>query len=243
MARTEYEQEKNKTAGQVVMVPCAVCKHPTNHEIQVSLDFNESADAGYGNSVEVWGAHQVVQCKGCSTVSFRKSVRCSEDMEYDENGQAYYPEAVELFPRRDIGRAPMRNCYLVPPKVNRIYLETIVALNNSLPVLAGIGIRALIEMVCKDKRARGKRLVEQIDDLVKIGVMTPEGAKILHRLRYLGNKAAHEVEPHDAEALGLGLDVCEHLLEGVYILPVEARKTLKRPPRRYASKGLPPGSR
>lgn len=67
----------------------------------------------------------------------------------------------------------------------------------------------------------------KIDYLVKQGVLTTEGATILHKIRTLGNNAAHEVKPHDYVELGLALDVIDHLLQGVYILPYHANSNFK----------------
>ena len=39
-------------------------------------------------------------------------------------------------------------------------------------------------------------------------------------LRTLGNEAAHEVKPHNNATLALALDVIDHLIKGVYILPL-----------------------
>ena len=100
-------------------------------------------------------------------------------------------------------------------------------MNNDQPVLTGIGLRALVETICKDKKASGGNLVEKIGSLVSLGVLTADGATILHRIRTLGNDVAHEVKPHTAEQLGIALGVCEHLLQGVYLLPRHARKQLR----------------
>jgi hypothetical protein len=70
-------------------------------------------------------------------------------------------------------------------------------------------------------------LEAKIDSLVNLGVLTSEGAIILHKVRTLGNNAAHEVKPHTSEQLNLALDVAEHLLKGVYILPYFANQTFK----------------
>lgn len=45
------------------------------------------------------------------------------------------------------------------------------------------------------------------------------GAAILHKIRSLGNAAAHEVKPHSNKQLALAMDIIEHLLKDVYILP------------------------
>ena len=59
-------------------------------------------------------------------------------------------------------------------------------------------------------------------------MVTPDGAKILHSLRFMGNDAAHEVEAHPEADLMTALDVVEYLLKGVYILPRLAAKLPKK---------------
>ena len=54
-------------------------------------------------------------------------------------------------------------------------------------------------------------------------ILTPVGADALHKLRTLGNKAAHEVEPHSIEQLNIAINVVEDLLRHVYILPKQVQ--------------------
>ena len=61
-----------------------------------------------------------------------------------------------------------------------------------------------------------------------MGVLTKDGAEILHSLRILGNIAAHEVTPHSDDQLAVAMNVVEHLLNGVYILPKAASHLPKR---------------
>ena len=67
-------------------------------------------------------------------------------------------------------------------------------------------------------------LENQINDLITAGVITADGGRILHSLRFMGNKAAHEVKAHTPEELGIAMDVIDHLLLGVYILPDKAKR-------------------
>jgi Domain of unknown function (DUF4145) len=160
-------------------------------------------------------------------MSFRISSTNSEDFDFVDAETAEYNESVVLFPSRSEGRSPIKDAHLLPTRIQRIYGETIKGMNNDQPVLTGIGLRALVETICKDEKASGGNLVEKIGSLVSLGVLTADGATILHRIRTLGNDAAHEVKPHTAEQLGIALDVCEHLLQGVYLLPRHARKKLR----------------
>jgi hypothetical protein len=146
----------------------------------------------------------------------------------DERGEGYPIEKEELYPSRVAGRHKLRQSDCLPTAVSRIYDETHAALCSRQPILAGVGVRALVEAVCKEESAAGSNLENKIDNLVTKGVLTKNGAEILHGLRILGNVAAHEVKPHSERTLSLAMDVVEHLLTDVYILPAATEKLPKR---------------
>ncbi len=146
----------------------------------------------------------------------------------DELGNPEFYDHEEVYPGRVAGRHKLRGSRYLPSQIISVYNEAHSALCNKLSVLAGVGIRALIEVVCKDKSAIGSNLEKQIDNLVTMGVLTKDGAEILHSLRIMGNQAAHEVKPHSEKDLNTAFDVVEHLLEGVYLLPLKAKKLPKR---------------
>ena len=219
--------EKDKNIIDTPTVACIRCKGKTKHSvlssIEVSGEIYESSAWSY-----YWDdTFQIIQCRGCETISFRKLHQNSEDF-YDDPDSHDSITAIEeiLYPSRSEERNPIKDDMLLPINLQRIYQETIKALNSSQPVLAGIGIRAIIETVCKEKEATGNDLFTKINELVINGVLTQEGAVILHKLRVLGNKAAHEVKPHSNVQLDLAMNVIDHLLMGVYILPYHASKTL-----------------
>jgi hypothetical protein len=225
MGSARREVKVNGSAGNVLKVLCLVCKHETTHHVMASVDITEDFSEG-PHQMDGWAAYQVIACQGCDTVSYRTSTAHSEDYDLGPDG-IEYNERTTLFPSRIEGRMPLQDAHIIPPSTKIIYGEIIKAMNNDQPVLTGIGIRALVETVCKDKKASGKNLAEQIDDLVSIGALPKDGAVILHKIRTLGNRAAHEVKPHTTEQLGLALTVCEHLLQGVYILPKHSSRTFK----------------
>src|SRR5665213_4287430 len=100
-------------------------------------------------------------------------------------------------------------------------------MNNDQPVLTGIGLRALVETICKDKKASGGNLVEKIGSLVSLGVLTADGATILHRIRTLGNDAAHEVKPHTAEQLGICLLYTSDAADDLLCVDLGGRRIIK----------------
>jgi Domain of unknown function (DUF4145) len=218
--------EFNRTKDEEYWLPCGKCNGKTCHNVVVSVDVSGGDPSGYYDYNETY---QVVQCQGCKMHSFRKNEINSEDcVEDEESGETVYLNHEELYPSRVAGRHKLSQAHFLPHAVARIYNETHAALCSKQPILAGIGIRALIETVCKEKSAKGRDLEKKIDDLVSLGVLTNDGAEILHGLRILGNVSAHEVQLQSEDTLGIAMDVVEHLLKGVYILPAVAAKLPKR---------------
>jgi len=217
----------NKKQGQKLECACRECDRSTKHEIVTEATL---AGASGSRDYEIYWAteYQVVRCLGCETVSFRRTNSNSEDG-YIQTGEDEWVENIheEIYPIPYDGRQPISDAHLLPDKIQRIYEESLGALNNRQEVLCGIGVRAIIETVCKDKSAAGSDLYSKINSLVSQGVLTQDGADILHKLRTLGNNAAHEVKPHTPKELGLAFDVVDHLLLGVYILPEHAKRTFK----------------
>lgn len=190
----------------------------------MSVEERGSHPAGDGaNSFDWWSDSEVVQCQGCKAVTFRQTSSDSESGDFGDEG--WEPSVKErLYPGRLAGMKTLGDEveYYVPTEVYRIYSETIGALANGSPVLAGIGLRALLEAVCKERHAGGKDLHKKIEDLQRQGILTQVSATILHKIRALGNAAAHEVKPHPEHQLALALGIVEHLLNDVYILPKKA---------------------
>jgi len=122
----------------------------------------------------------------------------------------------------------MQEVYLLPRGVSTIYDEAHSALCGDLKIMAGFGIRAIVEAVCKDKEMSGRNLQIKIDSLAENGFITSDGAMILHSLRFIGNAAAHKMKAHSLEELNVAFDVIEYLLQGVYILPKQAENLPSR---------------
>lgn len=205
-----------------IWLPCAgPCSAETRHSVLSHVQWIDDSE----DDVQFWQDYLIVCCSGCMTVSFCREQRQSDDWDYDpDTKKRIIAVAREVYPPRIPGRPEMKNARFLQHPIDRIYKEAHTALCANLPVLAGIGIRAIVETVCKNKAASGKDLKEKIESLVTMNFITSDGAKILHSLRTLGNSAAHEVKPHSADELATSFEVIEHLLQGVYIIPSLANR-------------------
>ena len=194
-------------------VLCTSCKNVTNH---VVLAAHKISDDTHNGDVQWWTNFQIIQCLGCDTISFRESSACSEDFD-PYTGKI--EESVKLYPDRMGGRGPIENFDEFPTRTKRIYLETLKALNNQTPILAAIGLRALIESICLEQNTKSKNLAKGIDELADMGLLSKRQADFLHNHRFMGNAAAHEIVSPKPEHLVAALDIAETLLKTIYILP------------------------
>lgn len=111
--------------------------------------------------------------------------------------------------------------------IGEIYQEARSALDSDLLIISGIGIRAILDTICSDVKAKGRNLEQKINDLHERSLVTKEGVQTLHQIRVLGNNAAHRGTAHSKSQLLLALEVIEHILIGTYIIPYRAKKVFK----------------
>src|SRR5258707_2209348 len=131
----------NKRIGGTIVIVCGECGRSTTHEILTDVASYEN----YGGDIKVWESYLIVQCRGCLTLSFCKESECSEDWD-PQNDNALLVQR-HLFPGRVAGRPPLRDAHHLPWELLKIYEEARSALMEGLPVLTGIGIRAIVETV------------------------------------------------------------------------------------------------
>jgi hypothetical protein len=214
----------NSDVNKDINVQCPQCVGLTAHKILANANLS-----GGDRHMDWQTDYQILQCNGCKTISYRSAASNSEDFDHyiDEYGSEDIVHTIteKLYPPRIYGYSGLgEDRWRLPDSLRRIYDETSSALTTDQPVLTGIGVRAILETLCKDKAANGSNLLTQIDDLVTKGILTPARASVLHQIRTLGNLSAHEVAPHTPAQLSLAMKVVDHLLEEVYILPEKTQR-------------------
>ena len=217
----------NKTLNIELELPCQKCSGKTSHRALATVDVRGS-EGDHDRSFDWSIDHQIVQCLGCKSISFRIASSNSEDYYPISDDEYEYDVLEKLYPPRIEGRKGLGvDAVYLPANVKPMYEETLTALSVQAPRLSAIGLRALIEAICREKEAKGGDLLQRIDNLVEQRVLTPAGATILHKIRALGNAAAHEAKPHNERQLALAMDIVEHMLKDVYILPTKAELEYK----------------
>jgi len=216
-----------KEGSSAILIDCTECQRPTKHDVLHSKDVRwDSEEAGILGGDE----YKTLECRGCGTISLATESWNSEET-YDDGSPIIRRT---LFPSRTV-RKPMESHYYLPTKVRNVYEETLTALSNRAPILAAIGIRAVVEAVCKDKGCTERNLEKNIELLVKKGHLASDQADFLHLQRFMGNTAAHEIEPPEQGELTAALDIAENLLANLYVLPELAEK-MKRSQKQLAAR-------
>lgn len=212
--------ESNKKKVGTRKLPCRSCDGDTFHKVMHSVHRYEDYE-----DISVWEDYEIVACQGCKEISFHKSRACSEDWGEDPvTHEIFIVPKSDVYPNRLSGRKPIKDKWHLPQIVGTIYEETHAALCGKLNVLAGVGIRSLVEAICKEKKANGRNLEQKINDLVTQGVLTQANAQSLHFTRLLGNLSAHEMTPSNTEELDIAMDIVENLLNTVYIIPEKTKR-------------------
>ncbi len=205
----------------ILRVQCRRCETITRHAV-LSQAVQHSNNEDFNRT----DYYEIVQCQGCEDVSFRRNYHDSDDVIREEVYPGKYEERLidheQFFPPRLTDHKALVDSYKLPRRLRKIYDETLFALSNKQHILAGIGIRAIIELVCQTESATGRDLNMKIEALVNAGKLTKDNGKFLHQTRLMGNRSAHEVEATEEYVLISCWKIAEHLLYTLYILPTIA---------------------
>lgn len=113
----------------------------------------------------------------------------------------------------------------VPSKVAADFISAVncEAIGEYKP--AATMFRRSLQQVMLDKKASGANLVNQIDDLSKNGIITPELKEWAHEIRLWGNEGAHPskdgLDVMSPEELREVRNFLEHMFEYIYIMPAK----------------------
>ncbi len=92
----------DKTTKKIYKLPCQQCSGKTNHVVLSSIEQHWTNEE---NDIEEWDNFEIIGCRGCNDISFRRTSSCTEDQIFNEQiGEIILPETEKLFPGRVIGR-------------------------------------------------------------------------------------------------------------------------------------------
>ncbi|MFA6102822.1 MAG: DUF4145 domain-containing protein [Victivallaceae bacterium] len=230
----------HKSVGTTTKVECLNCKIVTSHSILAAFKAHQC----HPDNEDIWldTLAQIVQCKGCDSISFRETT-----ISYEDDMMNSEPES-HLYPARNKdNRIPIRNAWgSIPNGIYSIYAETIQCYNSQINILCAAGLRTIIEAIFTEKKIVIKdskeKVIERpsieakINHLEKHKIITPTQKESLHELRFLGNTALHQLDKPHKNLLAKALNIIEAVLNNIYIIPLEGEELKQIRERKEAKK-------
>lgn len=165
--------------------------------------------------------YEICKCMGCGTIRFRQGSLSEDDVDPDTGKMI---ESVRAYPEHRKERHTALDASSYPQPIRRMYLEAVRAWNAGAPGLAGGGLRATVEALCRDQGVTGRNLEKRIDALVAKELLAKPQAALLHQERFLGNDTLHQFLVPTDDELETGMQIIENLLTTIYVLPAKAKK-------------------
>lgn len=201
-------------------IPCKLCNSATNHILRARYSWLRQMEGESGNVIGTCDhMNSIWMCAGCDTVTFEWQMVYDDGTEGD-GGCVSTMDSVECKPFRNLN-----------PDLTRLYEEVVTCFDRDCLLLCTIGLRALIEGVCKDKGVAGRDLKDRIDGLIKF-VPSLNIIEALHAFRFAGNTAVHDLEALTRDDARASIEVMEDLLTFLYDLDYKALQV------RTASRGV-----
>lgn len=191
---------------------CLHCKSEIKHEFLVGLETNESTeDDNY------YAEHDLLKCINCDSITYRTDFYSTYDMEEvsDEYGQSKWVRTTRpnYYPTRDKELGNINHIIdLLPDSIQETFNEVVIALNNKLEILSGLGLRTLLEQICKHF-IKDDDLGVILKKFESEGYISTKQRELLDDIRYIGNDAAHRAEANSIKKHKLSLSILINLIQ------------------------------
>lgn len=147
---------------------CPSCQQITNHKCLFTVSESSEHDSDFH-----WEQnYETIQCLGCENIQFRNRFSNEDMYRHTEDGYEEPYDESKYYPKNLNNHFLLKNIYELPSKLRIVYIETIEALKNNCYLLAGIGLRAIIEATCLDQGILGRTLEIKINNLVRNKLIT-----------------------------------------------------------------------
>ncbi|MDP3145160.1 MAG: DUF4145 domain-containing protein [Bacteroidota bacterium] len=160
----------------------------------------------------IFYTHNFWICMGCELATLEVQYRGLDDDDEE-------PINTKFFPTRAIKIRDSRDFSSIPKEINQTYKEVISCFNERNYILAAIGIRAILEAICRNLNITDKEsfgLKGKLTILKERNLFSNSIINALNEFKFLGDDAAHKlISPNFSEVV-LALSVLDDLLEHQY---------------------------
>jgi hypothetical protein len=189
------------------IVTCPHCGNKTLHVIKVQTSSSEELYDTHGEFVgEIDNYYYLTECKTCKGICLFTDWAASTNPGNLAEATLLYPSKRKLWET-------------IPSEINKSYEEA-KKVEKISPNAFAVLIRRSLELLCRDQKAKGSNLKEQIADLSFKGIIPNTLVEMADTLRFMGNIGAHEIEfDFDESEIQAIDDFLVAMLEFVYVAP------------------------
>ncbi|CAJ0684603.1 DUF4145 domain-containing protein [Ralstonia mannitolilytica] len=211
--------------GQIIKAHCNRCGPDTRHKVLhiAKQRFEDDVNTEFEEN-----SYYTLQCEGCHSVKLREDWYGS----WSGNGEPTY------FPPPSLRKQPeWVNRWWQPPALgNPVFIicrEVYNALQNNLPHLAAMGVRAVLEQAMISKIGGDRRsFAQNLRALADQGHVSTMMRDRLERVLDAGSATIHRGHTPSSEDLTTLVDIMEHVIESLYFHDASvARLAGRTPPR------------
>ena len=215
----KYQYKIEKEPDESISFFCDNCGAYTSHKTIVRANV-----CGEDGIVSVNDNYYISECSGCHTIRFVvKTLSPDDDSDLSEDD--YYKDfSCYIYPEPEEKAMAFRysNAYVLPDRIRQVYEETASAFRNKMFILAGMGLRTILDMVCRDNKIGNARtdLFKRLQIMYEERhLITEDEKEILDAIRDLGNNSAHEGKPLTFREIQTALIVVGHIFDKLYLIP------------------------
>jgi len=179
---------------------CNSCLRETSHDVLASREHEWEQDPEYP-SIQAVDTYQMVQCRGCDSISFCFREFCSEAVGLGDPG-----ERITKYPPAMIRRHP-RWAGNLPRPFDALLREVYTACITGAPTLAAMGIRAIIDGVATNKVGDQGNFSTKVEALVAGEFISSYQKEILDAAFDAGSAAMHRAYCPSSKTLEDLLDI------------------------------------
>jgi hypothetical protein len=224
---------------EIVKEHCNHCTGKRNHEVlhRSKIDYSENIDERF--SIAGSDTYELLKCCGCDNVQFRHtswfSEHCGPDGEPEISVKYYPPPTFRKEPEWLYTTIISDSAFFIRPlseSITNLFNEIYIALQNSAPQLAVLGIRALLESVMIDKIGDKGSFENNLKAFEEGGYISSKQKEVIKPILEAGHAAMHRgFKPQIVEVARI-MDVTENIIETIYINETRLAKLVEKIPTR-----------
>lgn len=216
-----------KIEGEIIKTHCISCKVHTNQLVRAKYKPKEQADYELYENNE----YCVTECLGCNNISFIHQKWDNDKESLDENGEPLKVASIFMEDERwfeDYEFLNEQDMDALPATIYNLYEELMEAMQHQSSLLAGVGLRMLIEAVCIQQKIPGRKLNLKIKNLLERGFISKKEFEVLDKLREIGNVSAHQIKGPSDSLLEAALFAINHLLRSIYVVHKRTKRLRRK---------------